>query len=116
MVGNADLAKQQAQGALALSNGRDVERNSAVALALAGDSVQATRLAEDLAKRFPEDTLVQSEYVPMVMGPSLSEVAGPPRQSRPSQPLSLTSWPISLACLYPRGSSSEIEPRALGSC
>lgn len=70
MAGNADLAKQQAQAALALSNGRDVEGLSALALALAGDSAQAARLADDLAKRFPADTLVQSGYLPMIHGAS----------------------------------------------
>ena len=65
VVGNAAVAKQQAQAALALSNGRDVEGYSAIALALAGDSAQATRLGDDLAKRFPEDTVVQLEYLPM---------------------------------------------------
>jgi eukaryotic-like serine/threonine-protein kinase len=68
MVGNAAFAKQQVQAALALSNGRDVEAYSAIVLALAGDSVQATRLADDLAKRFPEDTIVQSEFLPMIHG------------------------------------------------
>jgi eukaryotic-like serine/threonine-protein kinase len=66
LVGNIALAKQQAQAALALSNGRDVEAVAAIALALAADSAQATRLADDLAKRFPEDTIVQFEYLPMI--------------------------------------------------
>jgi hypothetical protein len=35
-------------------------------LGLAGDTVQATRLAADLAKRFPEDTIVQSNYLPTI--------------------------------------------------
>ena len=61
LVGNMSLAKQQAQAALALSTGRDVEAVSAIALGLAGDAAQATRLAADLAKRFPEDTIVQFE-------------------------------------------------------
>jgi serine/threonine protein kinase/tetratricopeptide (TPR) repeat protein len=68
VVGNAALAKQQVQAALTLSNGRDAEGYSTVALALAGDSAQATRLADDLAKRFPEDTIVQLEYLPMTHG------------------------------------------------
>ena len=38
---------------------------SAIALGLAGDSAQATRPAEDLAKRFPKDTIVQFDYLPM---------------------------------------------------
>jgi len=66
LVGNMGLAKQQAQAALALSTGRDVEAVSAFALGLAGDAAQATRLAADLAKRFPEDTIVQSNYLPTI--------------------------------------------------
>ncbi len=66
LVGNMSLAKQQAQAALALSTGRDVEALSAIALGLAGDAAQATRLAGDLAKRFPEDTIVQSNYLPTI--------------------------------------------------
>jgi len=66
LVGNVSTAKQQAQAALALSNGRDVEAISAIALALAGDSAQAMRMASDLGKRFPEDTIVTFEYLPMI--------------------------------------------------
>ncbi len=68
VAGNGDLAKQQARAALALSNGRDVESYSALTLALAGDSGHAARLADDLGRRFPEDTLVQSGYLPMTHG------------------------------------------------
>jgi len=66
LVGNKSLAKQQAQAALALSPGKDVEAISAIALGLAGDAPQATRLAADLAKRFPEDTIVQFNYLPTI--------------------------------------------------
>jgi serine/threonine protein kinase/Flp pilus assembly protein TadD len=66
LVGNMSQAKQQAQAALALSTGRDVEATSAIALGLAGDAAQATRLAADLAKRFPEDTIVQFNYLPTI--------------------------------------------------
>ncbi len=66
LVGNISQAKQQAQSALALSTGRDVEAVSAIALGLAGDSAQATRLAADLAKGFPEDTIVRFDYLPMI--------------------------------------------------
>jgi tetratricopeptide (TPR) repeat protein len=41
-----------------------VEYAAAFALALSGDSDGPQRLAEDLAKRFPEDTPVQFEYLP----------------------------------------------------
>ena len=66
LVGNMGPARQQAQAALAMSDGRNVEAGSAIALGLAGDAPQATRLAADLAKRFPEDTIVQFEYLPMI--------------------------------------------------
>ena len=66
LAGNLVPARRQAQAGLALSHGRDVEAASAEALALAGDSGEASRLAGDLAKRFPEDTIVQTEYLPMI--------------------------------------------------
>ena len=66
LVGNMSVAKQQAQAALALSTGRDVEAISAIALGLTGDAPQAARLAADLAKRFPEDTIVQFNYRPTI--------------------------------------------------
>jgi eukaryotic-like serine/threonine-protein kinase len=58
-VGNVALAKQQAQAAIALSKGRDVVGNAAFAMALAGDTAGAMHLADDLDRRFPEDTLVR---------------------------------------------------------
>ena len=61
---NAGAARTWARSALDLAKGRDVEYASAFALALSGDSAGSQRLAEDLAKRFPEDTPVQFEYLP----------------------------------------------------
>jgi hypothetical protein len=66
LVGEMALAKQQALLALALSEGGDVKAMAAIALGLAGDSGQATRLADDLDKRLPEDTIVQFDYLPMI--------------------------------------------------
>jgi eukaryotic-like serine/threonine-protein kinase len=66
LVGNMDLAKQEAQAALPLATGKDAEALSAIALGLGGDSAQAVRLAGDLGKRFPEDTIVQFQYLPMI--------------------------------------------------
>ena len=62
--GNWDRAKECARAALELGKGRDVEYAAAFALALSGDSSGSQRLTEDLAKRFPEDTPVQFEYLP----------------------------------------------------
>jgi eukaryotic-like serine/threonine-protein kinase len=77
LVGNMSIAKQQAQAALAVSTGRDVEAISAIALGVAGDAAQATRLAADLAKRFPEDTIVQFNYLPTIHAASALQGGGP---------------------------------------
>ena len=66
LVGNVVMAKRQAKAALALSNGRRVERFSALALGLAGDTAQATRLAADLAQRYPKRTVMQSIHLPTI--------------------------------------------------
>ena len=62
--GNWDQAKERARAALELGKGRDVEYAAAFALALSGDISGSQSLADDLAKRFPEDTPVQFEYLP----------------------------------------------------
>ena len=62
--GNRAAAKQRAETALQFGKGRDVEYAAAFALALSGDSSGSQKLADDLAKRFPEDTPVQFEYLP----------------------------------------------------
>jgi DNA-binding winged helix-turn-helix (wHTH) protein/tetratricopeptide (TPR) repeat protein len=64
--GNREQAKQLAAAALDLSKGRDAEYGAAFALALSGDSAQAEALADDLEKRFSEDTSVRFHYVPAV--------------------------------------------------
>jgi len=63
-IGNRDQAKEGARAALVLGKGRDVVYSAAFALALAGDASGSQSLADDLAKRFPEDTPVQFEYLP----------------------------------------------------
>jgi tetratricopeptide (TPR) repeat protein len=65
LVGEATLAKEDAQSALTEIKGKHGEGFSAIALALAGDSSNANRLIDDLATRFPQDTVVQSQYLPM---------------------------------------------------
>jgi eukaryotic-like serine/threonine-protein kinase len=68
LYGNANEAQTKATAALALTNGRDVEYASALALGLAGDSSRSEALADDLDKRFPEDTFVRFTYLPVLRG------------------------------------------------
>jgi len=64
LFGNAPEARRSAMVAIALSKARDVEYGAAFALALSGDSSGAQTLANDLGKRFPEDTSVRVSYLP----------------------------------------------------
>jgi serine/threonine protein kinase/predicted Zn-dependent protease len=64
LFGNPVDARQQASAALTLSTGRDVQYLAALALAVAGDASRAQSLADNLAIRFPEDTLVQLNFLP----------------------------------------------------
>ncbi len=66
LFGNAAEARQRAAAALGLSTGRDVQRYTALALAFAREADRAQALADDLAKRFPEDTVVQFNYLPTI--------------------------------------------------
>lgn len=66
LAGNEAEAKQEAQSALSLANGREIMGFAAIALGLAGDSAKAQLLAGGLAKRFPKDTIVQFDYLPMI--------------------------------------------------
>jgi eukaryotic-like serine/threonine-protein kinase len=61
-------ARERAHAALSGWKGRDVEYGAALGLALAnnarGEQTGIANLADDLAKRFPEDTLVRFNYLP----------------------------------------------------
>jgi tetratricopeptide (TPR) repeat protein len=68
ICGNAAEGKTSAMAALELSKGRDVEYAAGLALALSGGSSRSEALAEDLVKRFPEDTFVKFTYAPVLRG------------------------------------------------
>ncbi len=64
LYGNGPETHERAAATLALSNGRDAQFVAALALALIDDSARAEALADDLQKRFPEDTIVRFNYLP----------------------------------------------------
>jgi len=66
LYGNANESRAKAAAALAVTNGRDVEYASALALGLGGDASRSEALADDLDKRFPEDTFVRFTYLPVL--------------------------------------------------
>jgi eukaryotic-like serine/threonine-protein kinase len=66
LFGNAADGEQRAIAALGLSKSRDVQFGAALALAIAGNGARAQALVNDLAKQFPEDTIVLLIYLPTI--------------------------------------------------
>ena len=64
--GNVSAAKVRATAAADLSTDRDVEFGAAFALAASGERSRSRALANDLDTRFPDDSAVQSIYLPQI--------------------------------------------------
>ena len=64
--GNREQARAEANAALKLAPNRDVRAIAALALARAGDTAGAEKLAAELDKTFPLDTLVQRYWLPTI--------------------------------------------------
>jgi serine/threonine protein kinase/tetratricopeptide (TPR) repeat protein len=64
--GNQEQARAKAKAALKLAPNRDVLAIAALALARAGDTAGAEKLAAQLDKAFPLDTLVQRYWLPTI--------------------------------------------------
>jgi len=64
--GNSSQARETAVAALRLSNNREVEFGAALALTMTGDFSRAQSLAGDIDERFPEDTVVHLNYLPVL--------------------------------------------------
>ena len=66
LVGNAAQARDRAAAALAVSRNRPTLVLSATAFAHAGDVTNATALADELSRRFPLHTYINSVWVPSI--------------------------------------------------
>ena len=64
LYGNRAAATRHAMHVLEAENGRHVMFAAALALAIAGERSRAQAIADDLDKRFPEDTSVRFNYLP----------------------------------------------------
>ncbi|MBI3665968.1 MAG: hypothetical protein HY236_07045, partial [Acidobacteria bacterium] len=64
ICGNSRLAQDRAAAALALARTRNTIPQAALALALAGDSAQAQKIIDELARRYPSDTLLNAVSLP----------------------------------------------------
>ena len=107
LFGNADAARQNAAAAVALAPGsHDAEAQAALAYALAGDAAHAQSLADDLAKRFPQDTVVQSVWLPTIRAQMETGRKNPARsiellQAATPYELGMLSGSAVNSCLYP---------------
>jgi eukaryotic-like serine/threonine-protein kinase len=119
-VGNKALAIRQSAAALAMSTGKTVRTLAAIALGVAGDSEPAARIAQDLARDFPKDTVFQFNAVPTIRaavalsaGNSLQaiealEVARQFELGQTDQPVGFTLYPVYLrAAAYVAAHRSE---------
>jgi DNA-binding winged helix-turn-helix (wHTH) protein/tetratricopeptide (TPR) repeat protein len=68
LFGYSSEAIRAATEALQVSRARDVEYTAALAFGLAGDVKQSDDLRKDLHDRFPEDTIVNRIYLPVLSG------------------------------------------------
>jgi len=68
LLGNAVMARKLTAVSQGPSSGRDLDYAAALAFAYAGDAQRAQALADSLGKWFPEDTIVQSNYLPTLRG------------------------------------------------
>ena len=65
-AGNAEQARRDANGALKLAPNQYVRETAALALARAGDSATAEKLAAELDKQFPLDIIAQRYWLPTI--------------------------------------------------
>jgi tetratricopeptide (TPR) repeat protein len=66
LFGNGAEAKRFAANALKHSNGRDVQFIAGLALAMVGDREKAVEMADALKSHYPDDTIVQFNYLPTI--------------------------------------------------
>jgi len=107
VFGNSAEAKQQARGGLELyANSEGVEVEAALAFAIAGDAARAESLAQDLNKRYPLDTQVQSLWLPAIRAQSALNRRNPTdalNDLQAASPIEFgqITFVTNLSCLYP---------------
>jgi serine/threonine protein kinase/tetratricopeptide (TPR) repeat protein len=104
--GNAAEARQSAAEALKLAPAsQGVEVEAALAFAMAADTARAESLAQDLEKRFPLDTQLQSLWLPAIQGQVALNKKNPATalnalQAASAIELGQINFVINISCLY----------------
>jgi eukaryotic-like serine/threonine-protein kinase len=108
-AGNHGQARADANAAMKLAANRDVRAIGALALARAGDTAGAEKLAAELDKTFPLDTLVQRYWLPTIRAAVAMERKDPNRAVELLKETSAielclpTNLTVALAPVYLRG-------------
>jgi len=108
VYGNAKRARQEAANALSLASASQaVQAEAAFAFALAGEPARAKSLAEDLNKRYPLDTQIQSLWLPSIHAQlalneknSSGALSALDKAARPPQELGQIPFVANISCLY----------------
>ncbi|HEV2486661.1 MAG TPA: winged helix-turn-helix domain-containing protein [Terracidiphilus sp.] len=66
LFGNMAAVRLLATPALGIPTGRQAQFAAALSFAITGDSSRAQSLADDLAKRYPDDTLLRFNFLPSI--------------------------------------------------
>jgi DNA-binding winged helix-turn-helix (wHTH) protein/tetratricopeptide (TPR) repeat protein len=64
--GNLQMARHGAAAALAVASTRDLQTLAALILAQSGDAGKAQKMSDDLARRYPLDTLMNGYWLPTI--------------------------------------------------
>jgi serine/threonine protein kinase/tetratricopeptide (TPR) repeat protein len=104
--GNAAEGRQSAAEALKLvPTSQGVEVEAALAFAMAGDTVRAESFAQDLEKRFPLDTQMQSLWLPAIQAQLALDTknSASALNALPVSPIESgqIGFVINMSCLYP---------------
>jgi len=105
--GNATEARRAAGEALKMKpTSHAVEIEAALALAMAGDAAQAESLAQDLGRRFPLDTQIQSIWLPTIQAQLMLDRKNPAGalnrlQAASSIESGASVFLVNLSCVHP---------------
>ena len=105
--GNATEARQSVAAALKLApTSQAVEVEAALAFAMAGDTARAESLAQDLGKRFPHYTQIQSLWLPAIQAQLALDGKNPVlalKTWQAASPIELgqIAFGLNMSCLYP---------------
>jgi serine/threonine protein kinase/Tfp pilus assembly protein PilF len=103
-LGNRAQARKDAAEAVRLAPNRDVQAMAALAQVRAGDSAGAEKLAAELNNSMPQDTLVQSYWLPTIRGGVELE------RKNPTKAVELLQAASSYELAQPRGNGGFLCP------